>query len=141
MPPQPRAKCKVGAGREWLPAFRVIAKAQQGLSSGTALPAGPATRAHGRAPPAPSNPPSAPHTARPPARPRPCSIWDDGTANPEPCLDQFTLVSKYGALGMLLGGMGVFGVVGTWATWSAPEKRVPWVRARPARSNARRRCG
>lgn len=58
-----------------------------------------------------------------------CSIWDDGTANPEPCLDQFTLVSKTGALGWLLGGMGVFAVVGTWAVWSGPEKRVPWVRA------------
>lgn len=56
-----------------------------------------------------------------------CSIWDDGTANPEPCLDQFTLVSKYGALGWLLGGMSIFAVAGTWATMSAPEKRVPWV--------------
>ena len=59
--------------------------------------------------------------------PAPRLIWDDGTANPEPCLDQFTLVSKYGALGWLLGGMSVFGVVGTWAKWSAPEKHVPWV--------------
>jgi hypothetical protein len=41
-------------------------------------------------------------------------------------LDQFTLVSKTGALGWLLGGMGVFAVVGTWAVWSGPEKRVPW---------------
>lgn len=58
---------------------------------------------------------------------RACSIWDDGTANPEPCLDQFTLVSKYGALGWLLGGMSIFAVAGTWASYSAPEKRVPWV--------------
>ncbi|KAL4451538.1 hypothetical protein ABPG75_007200 [Micractinium tetrahymenae] len=53
-------------------------------------------------------------------------IWDDGTANPEPCLDQFTLVSKYGALGWLLGGMSIFGALGTWASMSSPEKRVPW---------------
>ena len=58
-----------------------------------------------------------------------CSIWDDGTANPEPCLDQFTLISKYGALGWLLGGLSVFAVLGTAATLSAPEKRVPWVSA------------
>ncbi|KAI7845528.1 hypothetical protein COHA_000951 [Chlorella ohadii] len=53
-------------------------------------------------------------------------IWDDGTANPEPCLDQFTQVSKYGALGWLLGGMSVFGVVGFVANASQPEKHVPW---------------
>lgn len=53
-------------------------------------------------------------------------IWDDGTANPEPCLDQFTLVGKYQALGWLLGGLSIYAAVGTWAKWSAPEKRVPW---------------
>ncbi|KAI3437646.1 hypothetical protein D9Q98_000097 [Chlorella vulgaris] len=53
-------------------------------------------------------------------------IWDDGTANPEPCLDQFTLVSKYGALGWLAGGLSIFVGLGSWAAWSAPEKRVPW---------------
>ena len=56
-----------------------------------------------------------------------CSIWDDGTVNPEPCLDQFTLVSKYQALGWLLGGLGFFAVAGSVAAYSAPEKRVPWV--------------
>lgn len=53
-------------------------------------------------------------------------IWDDGTANPEPCLDQFTLVGKYEALGWLLGGFSIFGALGTWAYTSHPEKRVPW---------------
>lgn len=36
-------------------------------------------------------------------------------------------VSKYGALGWLLGGMSVFGVVGFVAGASQPEKHVPWV--------------
>lgn len=56
-----------------------------------------------------------------------CSMWDDGTANPEPCLDQFTLVGKYEALKWLAGGMGIFAALGTACVWSAPEKRVPWV--------------
>lgn len=78
-------------------------------------------------------PPAAPLSPRPAAH-RPllhahplCSIWDDGTANPEPALDQFTLVGKYEALGWLLGGLSIFGVLGTWAVSSHPEKRVPWV--------------
>ena len=71
------------------------------------------------------HPPTPPPPAGPPAR----SIWDDGTANPEPALDQFTLVSKYQALGQLLAGLSVFGAVGTVAYLYAPEKRVPWVRA------------
>lgn len=71
--------------------------------------------------------PTRPH--RSPRR-SPRRIWDDGTANPEPALDQFTLVSKYEALGWLLGGFAFFGLVGTAATMSHPEKRVPWVRAR-----------
>jgi hypothetical protein len=84
-----------------------------------------------RPPPACSSAPSpcAPPAALPPHTTLLCSIWDDGTANPEPCLDQFTLISKYGALGWLLGGMSVFAVLGTAATLSAPEKRVPWVSA------------
>ena len=69
-----------------------------------------------------------------------CSIWDDGTANPEPCLDQFTLISKYGALGWLLGGMSVFAVLGTAATLSAPEKRVPWVSAHGCLQMCSRAC-
>ena len=71
---------------------------------------------------APPGPPA--QTAAPPL---PRSIWDDGTANPEPALDQFTLVSKYQALGWLLGGLSIFAGLGTWAVSAAPEKRVPWV--------------
>ena len=64
----------------------------------------------------------APH---PPLLLRPCSIWDDGTANPEPALDQFTLVGKYQALGWLAGGFGVYGLVGFAA--SALNTTAPWV--------------
>lgn len=52
--------------------------------------------------------------------------WDDGTAHPEPCLDQFDMVSKYEALGWLLGGLTFFGAVGASAVAFHPEKRVPW---------------
>lgn len=73
---------------------------------------------------------ASPHSLTRSALPYPshCSIWDDGTANPEPALDQFTMVSKYGALGWLAGGLSIFAVVGTWAKLSQPEKNVPWVR-------------
>lgn len=37
-------------------------------------------------------------------------------------------MSKTGALGYLLGGLSAFAAIGTWAVWSEPEKRVPWVR-------------
>lgn len=32
-------------------------------------------------------------------------MWDDGSATPEPCLDEFNLVSKWQALGFLSCGM------------------------------------
>lgn len=40
------------------------------------------------------------------------SIWRDGSACPEPALDQFTLVSKYEALGTLIAGLGFFAGIG-----------------------------
>jgi len=55
-----------------------------------------------------------------------CRIWDDGTANPEPCLDEFNLVSKQTALKWLVGGLSVFVAVGYMATSEAPAKRTPW---------------
>lgn len=67
------------------------------------------------------------HTLTPQHRPGPgCSIWDDGTANPETALDSFDMVSSGTALRWLLGGLGVFAAVGTAATLSHPEKRTPW---------------
>jgi hypothetical protein len=59
--------------------------------------------------------------------PRPCSIWDDGTANPETALDSFDLVTPNHALGWLLGGLGFFAVVGGVMTAMRPEERTPWV--------------
>ena len=57
----------------------------------------------------------------------PCSIWDDGTANPETALDSFDLVTPNHALGWLLGGLGFFAVVGGVMTAMRPEERTPWV--------------
>ncbi len=38
--------------------------------------------------------------------------WDDGTAYPEPCLDDFNLLGKNQAAGMLLMGLGGFAALG-----------------------------
>mmetsp|Transcript_6095 Transcript_6095/g.15058 ORF Transcript_6095/g.15058 Transcript_6095/m.15058 type:complete len:113 (+) Transcript_6095:45-383(+) len=38
--------------------------------------------------------------------------WDDGTAYPEPCLDDFSLLGKNQAAGMLLMGLGGFAALG-----------------------------
>lgn len=35
-------------------------------------------------------------------------MWDDGSANPEPCLDEFNLVTKWQAAGYLAGGLSFF---------------------------------
>ena len=56
-----------------------------------------------------------------------CRIWDDGTADPEPALDEFNLVSKQTALKWLMGGLSIFVGVGYMATAAHPEKRTPWV--------------
>ncbi len=48
-------------------------------------------------------------------------IWDDGTANPEPAVDDFPLVSKWQALGYLMGGMAFYATLGTAVKLSKPE--------------------
>lgn len=54
-------------------------------------------------------------------------FWYDGTANPEPLLDQFDLVSSREALGFLLGGLGCFGLVGLAAYLYDPSSERPFV--------------
>eukprot|EP00890_Picochlorum_soloecismus_P006029 jgi/Picsp_1/6427/NSC_03775-R1_nadh dehydrogenase len=51
--------------------------------------------------------------------------WDDGTACPEPCLDQYNLVTPQYALKWLAGGMASFAALGVLASWSHPEDRAP----------------
>ena len=52
--------------------------------------------------------------------------WDDGTAYPEPCLDEYNQVTPQYALAWLAGGMASFAVLGLATTWSHPEKRLPF---------------
>ena len=58
--------------------------------------------------------------------------WDDGTANTEPALDKFTLVSSNTALAWVAAGLGFFAVVGTTMKLLAPAERRPWVRGHRA---------
>ncbi|KAL3155812.1 hypothetical protein ABBQ32_012825 [Trebouxia sp. C0010 RCD-2024] len=54
-------------------------------------------------------------------------IWDDGTANPEYCLDQFNLVGRWEAFGMLAAGLGFFGLVALAARLNDKASRMPYV--------------
>ena len=66
----------------------------------------------------------------PPAEPLPESdelVWDDGTAYPEPCLDEFKLVSPPVALGMLLTGLGGFAALGYALSVRDKASQAPWV--------------
>ncbi|CAM6095821.1 unnamed protein product [Calypogeia fissa] len=54
-------------------------------------------------------------------------IWDDGSPNPEPCLDDVApMVGKYEALGMLSAGLGFFALVGYLAAWNDKASKIPW---------------
>ncbi|DBA67864.1 TPA: hypothetical protein ACH3X2_014208 [Trebouxia sp. C0005] len=53
--------------------------------------------------------------------------WDDGTAHPEYCLDQFNLVGRWEAFGMLAAGLGVFGLVAGAASYNNKASRMPYV--------------
>ena len=53
-------------------------------------------------------------------------LWDDGTANPEPALDQFNMVSPQTALKWLVGGLSVYATVGYLFAADPPEARTPW---------------
>lgn len=52
--------------------------------------------------------------------------WDDGSVNPERCLDEFHLFTKYQALGSLCAGLGVFGLVGLAATINDKPSKMPY---------------
>ncbi|DBB03548.1 TPA: hypothetical protein ACH3X3_010891 [Trebouxia sp. C0006] len=53
--------------------------------------------------------------------------WDDGTAHPEYCLDQFNLVGRWEAVGMLAAGLGIFGLVAGAASYNNKASRMPYV--------------
>eukprot|EP00208_Stichococcus_sp_RCC1054_P002715 CAMPEP_0206135302 /NCGR_PEP_ID=MMETSP1473-20131121/621_1 /ASSEMBLY_ACC=CAM_ASM_001109 /TAXON_ID=1461547 /ORGANISM="Stichococcus sp, Strain RCC1054" /LENGTH=137 /DNA_ID=CAMNT_0053527115 /DNA_START=273 /DNA_END=686 /DNA_ORIENTATION=+ len=53
-------------------------------------------------------------------------LWDDGSATPEPCMDEFNLYSKWQALGALAGGMGFFVGVYQVAKWVDKPSKVPY---------------
>lgn len=53
-------------------------------------------------------------------------LWDDGSAQPEYCLDQFPLISKWEALGYLAGGFAFFGVIGLAAKYNDKSHNKPF---------------
>ena len=52
--------------------------------------------------------------------------WDDGTANPEYCVDRWDDVGKYQALKWLMGGLGVFGGALTLASVLDKRSTIPF---------------
>ena len=67
----------------------------------------------------------------PPPRPQPLAPedelnWDDGTANPEYCVDRWDDVGKYQALRWLAGGLGVFGGALTLASVLDKRSTIPF---------------
>ncbi|KAK9833422.1 hypothetical protein WJX81_003683 [Elliptochloris bilobata] len=55
-------------------------------------------------------------------------LWDDGSATPEYCLDQFPLVSKWQALGFMSAGLGFFAFLIGVVRLSNPAEKAPFVR-------------
>ncbi|KAL3684559.1 hypothetical protein R1sor_002581 [Riccia sorocarpa] len=54
-------------------------------------------------------------------------LWDDGSPNPEPCLDEVApMVGKYEALAMVSAGLGFFAFLGYLAKWNDKASRIPW---------------
>lgn len=78
----------------------------------------------------------APRTS--PSRPTPASSlppqlspedelnWDDGTANPEYCVDRWDDVGKYTALKWLAGGFGLFAAAGVLAARADKRATIPF---------------
>ncbi|KAK9909021.1 hypothetical protein WJX75_006131 [Coccomyxa subellipsoidea] len=54
-------------------------------------------------------------------------LWDDGSGQPEHCLDQFPMVPKYEALGFLLGGLGFYFLLGQLARFNDKASKKPYV--------------
>eukprot|EP00244_Chara_vulgaris_P010549 TRINITY_DN486_c0_g1_i4.p1 TRINITY_DN486_c0_g1~~TRINITY_DN486_c0_g1_i4.p1 ORF type:complete len:122 (+),score=18.52 TRINITY_DN486_c0_g1_i4:171-536(+) len=70
-------------------------------------------------------------TASPPSKPLDENeelIWDDGTVNPEPALDEVApMIGKYEALGYTSMGLGVFGLLITAAWYNDKASKMPYV--------------
>ena len=72
-------------------------------------------------------------SSKAPSEPLPESdelVWDDGTVYPEPCLDSYDFMSKQGALGMLVLGMGGFAALGYALTIRDKASMKPFVNRR-----------
>lgn len=66
---------------------------------------------------------------RPPTQPLPEEdelLWDDGTAYPETCLDEFPLVTKYQALSYLGAGLFTFYLIGSAAQYRNKTVKPPY---------------
>jgi len=53
--------------------------------------------------------------------------WDDGTAYPEACLDEYNFMGSQKALGMLLAGLGGFAALGYTLTVRDKASMKPFV--------------
>eukprot|EP00850_Spirogloea_muscicola_P024914 SM001758S03108 [mRNA] locus=s1758:1102:1966:- [translate_table: standard] len=62
--------------------------------------------------------------------------WDDGTPNPEPCLDHVApMVGSYEGLAYLGAGLGFFVLLGYAAAYNDKASRVPWTPKRFPQDN------
>ncbi|GBG90602.1 hypothetical protein CBR_g50946, partial [Chara braunii] len=54
-------------------------------------------------------------------------IWDDGTVNPEPALDEVApMIGKYEALAYVSMGLGFFGLLTTAAWYNDKASKIPY---------------
>ena len=53
--------------------------------------------------------------------------WDDGSANPERCLDEFNMYTPGQALGMLVGAFGIMGAFAFGIKLRDKASHVPYV--------------
>merc|ERR1712048_872309 len=79
------------------------------------------TRGGGGGPVASSKPPTSPLVEQDEL------TWDDGSANPERCLDEFNMYTPGQALGMLVGAFGIMGAFAFGIKLRDKASHVPYV--------------